>query len=956
MRTALWTLLIIAILKTSIGQGDSLRSALNAIDRRQRDLGDYEDSEYGYTLERPEDLVFLNSPGYGRERPYERPLLNYRNEDKYEAEINKRISSAFRERVEEDNQRQQLEEMAQNIINNMESRGRYNVENEDYDEILRELWDKYKIPYERTKVNLSPVEKRMMYPRFGLDSVGLKKRNPYGEVYDDNYGIGDESYDDDGESYYPYARNRYYQGNKISKFRQMYGNPYSQAKRFPVTKRSSELKDIHEHKRSTTKKQTDPKVEKDLSNIFGNPKKEEKETTTKKPLTIKPTTPKKEVVTKSPKETNAKVIPANNEQFTPVSMIIEKPLQIKKKSIDWSDYFGLDRRKKSSDPDDLDKEWLIERYHKSINLSNKKRNADLPLSSFHNHDDPRKKATTNEKDKYSSEEQKINEMDAKLQRMEDKIVDDTLKYTGAHEGETDPKEVQEIKDKVISRLAAAYSLEKMRAALGEYRLAVAKEREKLKSKIPTIEDGYLFSEEKRTAVPRKYVIDKDREETPEGDNNIKCSEGDEDCHEQNYKTPNEIFENHYGTEVCPAIVRSCNEGAVVAGDYGQVFKSACHMHEMCLLCSNNSWFPPTRQCHSLFLAKAFDLCKGDQECQKFIQRSIRYLLDVTRFLHAEEPSVINDCEMSCPETEALLEPTSRWCKFDTRNMQNENLYSNMENISLDHFSMQDNTYPVYPEYNQETVITQQPTENNYPGSRRPIPVSVIEQDFRRTISPTNGLGFLLDVNQLIIQQTIELVDLIANVASENRYTVKVPRGDTIYYATESSSNFQRNCLGSGRSFSMRLYDKTQQEALIFERRLACGTCTFWCYLQKMEVWIPPGELVGTISQNISISMKTSFNICNRHDEIIYKIEGPNSFGCILGKSQNFQIFNYDGSTQIGSIIYQWDNIQVSYNLLLQMPSNITETRHKALLLGSAFLLEYMYFEQSKKKTYCRCIC
>nr|XP_023016377.1 phospholipid scramblase 2-like isoform X2 [Leptinotarsa decemlineata] len=271
-------------------------------------------------------------------------------------------------------------------------------------------------------------------------------------------------------------------------------------------------------------------------------------------------------------------------------------------------------------------------------------------------------------------------------------------------------------------------------------------------------------------------------------------------------------------------------------------------------------------------------------------------------------------------------------------MQHEiNLYSNMEEFSTF-------TEPV----------TNQPTSAGFPGPRRPIPVSLIDQNLNRTFAPLSGLDFLHDVNQLIIQQSIELADL-SSVSSENRYTIRNPRGDTIYYATESSDGCQRMCFGSGRDFSMRLYDKTQQETLLLKRRLACGTCTFWCYLQKMEIWIPPGELLGTISQNMSFNMKPNFHVYNRHNELLYRIEGPSSFGCLLGKAENFQIYNFDGSTQIGSIIYQWDQVQVSYNILLQMPSNIRETRYKALLMGSAFLLEYMFFESSKKSR-CHCSC
>ncbi|CAH1153751.1 unnamed protein product [Phaedon cochleariae] len=266
---------------------------------------------------------------------------------------------------------------------------------------------------------------------------------------------------------------------------------------------------------------------------------------------------------------------------------------------------------------------------------------------------------------------------------------------------------------------------------------------------------------------------------------------------------------------------------------------------------------------------------------------------------------------------------------------------------------------VFSHPNFEQPVTEQPQPiigRDFTGTRRPIPVAVIDRNITRTFSPLSGLDFLDDVNQLIIQQNIELADLMENRSSGNRYAVKVPRGDTIYYATESSGRFQKSCCGSGRSFSMRLYDKSQQEALIFDRRLACGSCTFWCYLQRMQIWLPSGELVGAVFQKTSFRMKSLFNVYNTHDELIYRIEGPSSFGCLIGKADNFQIYNFDGSMQIGSIIYQWDQIQVSYNILLQMPSNIRNNKYKALLLGAAFLLEYMYFESSKNKSRCLCSC
>ncbi|CAG9759457.1 unnamed protein product [Ceutorhynchus assimilis] len=260
------------------------------------------------------------------------------------------------------------------------------------------------------------------------------------------------------------------------------------------------------------------------------------------------------------------------------------------------------------------------------------------------------------------------------------------------------------------------------------------------------------------------------------------------------------------------------------------------------------------------------------------------------------------------------------------------------------------------------VISSQPPRNGPDddpkrGIRRPIPISVIDRENFSTSfhSPINGMDFLRNADQLIIQQNCDLTDLMAD--TENRYTVKIPareNAEAIYYATESSKSCQRMCFGSGRGFNMRLYDKTDQEAMSFKRRLACGYFTFCFKLQKMEVWSPPGELVGTICQKWKLC-KISFEVLNRHEQVLYIIEGPTSFAC-FHKAEMFQIYTSDGASQIGTIVHQWDPVSVRYQLLLQMPSSITDNRHKSLLLGAAFLVEYMFFESSRKKLSLGCVC
>jgi len=80
--------------------------------------------------------------------------------------------------------------------------------------------------------------------------------------------------------------------------------------------------------------------------------------------------------------------------------------------------------------------------------------------------------------------------------------------------------------------------------------------------------------------------------------------------------------------------------------------------------------------------------------------------------------------------------------------------------------------------------------------------------------------------------TINFVSsVLAYVESENRFELKVPQGETLYIAAESSSKTQRMCCASNRSFEMQLFDHSRQEAIRFSRKLACSSWLFGCCLQ-----------------------------------------------------------------------------------------------------------------------------
>ena len=64
----------------------------------------------------------------------------------------------------------------------------------------------------------------------------------------------------------------------------------------------------------------------------------------------------------------------------------------------------------------------------------------------------------------------------------------------------------------------------------------------------------------------------------------------------------------------------------------------------------------------------------------------------------------------------------------------------------------------------------------------------------------------------------------------------------------------------------------------------------------------------------------------------------------LPKEAHFRILSKSGEEQVGSITRSWnsDNASYSTNIYYQDPD--MEVKKKSLLIGAAFLLEYMFFQ------------
>lgn len=277
---------------------------------------------------------------------------------------------------------------------------------------------------------------------------------------------------------------RFWRGNTNRK--------YNVAKRFPVTKRSlpfytnpsimyhkhSELDKFPQRRKKNVKyhiaeASTDPKVAQELSYIFSatdNMSKDMFHNNTDRTLLDiqgfnKPTNASEHhnsLIGKQNTSTDLAKMNSNHGQKEDSNIDSQhKPIDISKKSVDLSDYFGIDKRQKKSKT--TDDSWLLDQYLNAYSISAKTvKNSEDESKPDYSHFEIDQKSSDN--------------IDGKLRAMEDMIVDQAVKYTGAHEGMTDSEEIQVVKDRVIAQLAAAYSLEKMRKALSEFKTSISAQK------------------------------------------------------------------------------------------------------------------------------------------------------------------------------------------------------------------------------------------------------------------------------------------------------------------------------------------------------------------------------------------------------------------------------------------------------------------------------------------------
>lgn len=219
-----------------------------------------------------------------------------------------------------------------------------------------------------------------------------------------------------------------------------------------------------------------------------------------------------------------------------------------------------------------------------------------------------------------------------------------------------------------------------------------------------------------------------------------------------------------------------------------------------------------------------------------------------------------------------------------------------------------------------------------------------------------GLWYLSQVDNLFVKQKVEILELFTNFETNNKYEIQNGAAQQVYFAAEQSGCCERQMCGRNRGFKIYVKDNAGNDVMVLERPLRCSSAWIcicpvnFCCLQELTVKDGTGQLIGILRQKFHL-LKGLFDVLDEQNKIVLQIQGP-CLTCSCVGDVDFEVFQPGGNQKVAQISKKWTGLakemftdadNFSVNFPMQMPVN-----HKALLLASAFLVDFMYFEDTTR--------
>ncbi|XP_060130476.1 phospholipid scramblase 2 isoform X1 [Zootoca vivipara] len=213
-----------------------------------------------------------------------------------------------------------------------------------------------------------------------------------------------------------------------------------------------------------------------------------------------------------------------------------------------------------------------------------------------------------------------------------------------------------------------------------------------------------------------------------------------------------------------------------------------------------------------------------------------------------------------------------------------------------------------------------------------------------------GLEYLSQLDHLSIQQQIELMEMISGLETCNRYEIKNSAGQMVYFAAEENDDFNLNCYGPLRSFTIKFYDSACQPIMQLSRDFQCSICCCPCIccLQELEVQAPLGTIIGYVKQKWHPFLP-KFVLQNEAREKVLTMTGP-CVPCRCWQDIHFEVKTLDGKSTVGTINRQWTGLarEAATDASIfdvQFPMDL-DIKMKAITMGACMLMDFMFFERT----------
>ncbi|KAI0222563.1 Phospholipid scramblase 3 [Lamellibrachia satsuma] len=143
------------------------------------------------------------------------------------------------------------------------------------------------------------------------------------------------------------------------------------------------------------------------------------------------------------------------------------------------------------------------------------------------------------------------------------------------------------------------------------------------------------------------------------------------------------------------------------------------------------------------------------------------------------------------------------------------------------------------------------------------------------------------------------------------------------------------------------------------RPFKCGCCGNWsqilpCCSVGVEVQAPVGTTIGHFRKDSSC-IAPKFSVSDGQDQVQLHVSGPL---CVCESpccpfSQEFTIYSSDWETQVGKISKQYSGLvkemfTTADNFTVSFVKDM-DVKMKTVLIGGAFLLDFLYFEKKADK-------